>query len=141
MVFFHIGAPWCGWCHKLEAFLAKEEIAGILAADFVMMKIDQDRMVHGKEVAGRVRTGEGGGIPWTAFLDSDGKILVTSDAPTPKGPSNIGCPWEPEEIAWFMSMLRKVRNRITPEQLDRLEVVLKKFAEHAPAARPASRTS
>ena len=84
MVFFHIGAPWCGWCHKLEAFLAKEEIADILAADFVMMKIDQDRMTNGKEVAARIRTGPPGGIPWTAFLDADGKILVTSDAPSDK---------------------------------------------------------
>ena len=98
--------------------------------------IDTDRMIHGKEVEDSMREVKSGGIPWTAFLDSTGKALVTSDAPKEGGKlANIGCPWEPEEIAWFMAMLRKVRNRITPEQLDRLEAVLRKFAEHAPASR------
>src|SRR5262249_41435541 len=26
-VLLHFGAPWCGWCHRLEDFLARPEIA------------------------------------------------------------------------------------------------------------------
>jgi thiol-disulfide isomerase/thioredoxin len=29
-VFLTFGAPWCGWCHKLEDFLARPEIGAIL---------------------------------------------------------------------------------------------------------------
>ena len=102
-------------------------------------------MTKGKEVAEKVRGGAKGGIPWVAFLNGDGKVLTTSDAPAPDG--NIGCPVEPKEIDWFMGMLEKVRNRITPEQLDRLEALLRKFGEAnrppprpaRPASRPASR--
>ena len=30
-VFLHFGAPWCGWCHRLENWMAKPEVAAILA--------------------------------------------------------------------------------------------------------------
>jgi hypothetical protein len=108
-----------------------------------MLKIDEDRMIGGKEVEQSFRGPPKGGIPWIAFLDAGGKILTTSDAPAPAG--NIGCPVTPEEIDWFLGMLRKVRNRITPEQLDRLEASLRKFGEAnrpppRPASRPASRS-
>ena len=49
-VFLTFGAPWCGWCHRLEDFLARPEISSILDRDFVVLKIDTDRMTGGKEV-------------------------------------------------------------------------------------------
>jgi thiol-disulfide isomerase/thioredoxin len=136
LVFFHVSAPWCGYCHKLEEFAAKPEIAKILGADFVMLKIDNERMTHGADVEKRLRTEKSSGIPWIAFLDADGKKLATGDGP--KG--NIGCPWEPQEIAWFMGMLRKVRNRMTEEQLVELEAALNKFTGK-PAAAESQKTS
>jgi hypothetical protein len=109
----------------------------------VLVKIDEDRMTRGKEVEAGVRGPSKGGIPWIAFLDGEGKVLVTSDATPPAGNGNIGCPVTPQEIDWFMGMLRKVRNRITPEQLSSLEAVLRKWGEanappprQAPATRP-----
>lgn len=112
-----------------------------------MVKIDEDRMTRGKEVEKSVRGEAKGGIPWIAFMDAEGKILATSDAEPPHGTGNIGCPAEEKEIDWFMVMLRQVRNRMTPEQLDRLEAALRKYGESIrppprparPATRPASR--
>ena len=64
-VFLSFGAPWCGWCHRLENFLARPEISAILDRDFVMLKIDIDRMKGGKDMLSRYRSQESG-IPWFA---------------------------------------------------------------------------
>ena len=58
-VFLTFGAPWCGWCHRLENFLARPEIAAILDRDFVVLKIDTDRMTHGKDVLNEVPSRRG----------------------------------------------------------------------------------
>jgi thioredoxin-related protein len=120
MVFLHFGAPWCGWCHHLEAFLAKPETIAILGKDFIDLKIDEDRMIGGKELDAKFRKNGEGGIPWIAFLDAQGKVLATSDGA--KG--NIGYPAAPHEIAHFTSMLRKTARRIEPAQIEALQKAL-----------------
>jgi len=120
----HFGAPWCGWCHRLDDFLSLEEIASILTRDYLDVKIDVDRMKNGKEVLAKYRSEHSAGIPWCAILDAGGKVLATSDGP--KG--NIGYPAQPEEIEHFLAMLEKTRRRIEPEQLDRIKVLLQEAA-------------
>lgn len=120
-IFLHLGAPWCGWCHKLESFLARPEIADVMARDYVDVKIDLDRMKNAKEVAARFRDNDKGGIPWFAVLDAAGKKLITSDGPE----GNCGYPAAPAEIAHFMKMLGETRRNITGEQAAALEKALK----------------
>src|ERR1700741_1589316 len=74
-VFLHLGAPWCGWCRRLEAWMETEEVAAILSEEFVDVKIDIDRNVGGKELQKRFRGDDQGGIPWFAVLDPSGAVL------------------------------------------------------------------
>ncbi len=118
-VFLAFGAPWCGWCHKLEDFLARPEIHDIFARDFVVLKVDIDRMTKGKDVMKQYRTDESGGIPWFTVLDSKGEKLATSDLL--EGPvKNIGYPGSPKEIAAFMSLIEAQARRIEPGQIAQL---------------------
>ena len=120
-VFLHFGSPTCGWCHRLEAFLAREDMAPIFARDFVDVKLDVSRMSGAEDVLLKYNSGRSGGVPWFVFLDAKGDAIVNSDGP--KG--NIGYPATPEEIAHFMAMLGKARRRIDPAQVEAVETALK----------------
>jgi len=115
-VLFHVGAPWCGWCHVFDRFLAENE--SLFASDYVNLKIDEDRMTNAAPLIKRYRESKSMGIPWIAILDADGKKLATSDMP--KG-GNTGYPGSPQEIRHFMEMLKKTKQRTTPEQLAAIE--------------------
>ena len=71
-VFLAFGAPWCGWCHKLRDWMTQPEIADIFDRDFVVVRVDIDRMKNGKDVLSKFRPSQKGGIPWFAVLDSKG---------------------------------------------------------------------
>ena len=115
-VFLTFGAPWCGWCHRLENFLALPEISAILDRDFVVIKIDTDRMTGGKDALKRFRSDDSGGIPWYAVLDSKGEKLATSDLLEGRV-KNIGYPAEPKEIDAFMTLIEGNSRRIEPAQV------------------------
>jgi thiol-disulfide isomerase/thioredoxin len=119
-VMLHFGAPWCGWCLKLDAWLATPEIAKVMGKDYVEVKIDNDRMTGAKEVFARFNPSQEGGIPWFVMLDAAGKPIVTSDGP--KG--NIGFPATDDEIAYFVKMLQASKKRLTDADIRALEASL-----------------
>lgn len=83
-------------------------------------------MKNGAEVALRLRGTAKGGIPWIVIVDSDGKALCNSDAPS----GNVGCPVTPEEAAWFFSMLERTKLSLSAKDF----AVLK--SEHTQFATP-----
>ena len=116
LVFLHFGAPWCGWCHRLDDWMAMPDVAAALGKEFVDVRIDIDRMDGGKEILARYHTSGKGGIPWFAFLDAKGKALITSDGP--KG--NIGFPYEEHEVAHFLKMLDTTKRHLSTSDIERI---------------------
>jgi thiol-disulfide isomerase/thioredoxin len=139
-VFLHFGAPWCGWCHKLEGWMARPEIATLLGSEFIDLKIDTDRMVGGAEMLKSVRASaglaEGAGIPWIAFLDAGGAVIAHSDGPQ----GNTGFPYKDEEIAHFVAMLGKARKSLTAENIETLRQSLVAVREADEARKKAAET-
>lgn len=68
--------------------------------------------------------GDKAGLPFTAMLDANGKMIVNSIRPGEKG-GNIGHPMAPEEVAHFMTMVRKSAPKATAAELEKLETFLK----------------
>lgn len=129
-IFLRLSAPWCIWCHRLADFLARQEIAALLATDYVDVQIDIDRMANGKAVARELRGSDEGGIPWFALLDADGKTLATADGPD----GNIGFPVKPAEIEHFGRMLRQTAQRLTAAQIAQIEQALRSTVEQTTRA-------
>lgn len=112
------GASWCEWCHKFDQFARSPEIRPIFEKNFVKAELSVDEEAGGKPNlnspgATRLLSSLGGdpngGIPFIAFLDARGRVIVPSNRPVPgkKETENIGYPAAPEEIDWFMSMLKQ----------------------------------
>ncbi len=124
-VFLHFGAPWCGWCHRLDEWLAQPDISEIVDREFVVTKIDIDRMKGGNDVMMQFRSNESGGIPWYTMLDSKGKSLATADGPD----GNIGYPAKPAEIDHFLATVKSTSRKIDGEQIEKLHRSLTEAAE------------
>jgi hypothetical protein len=92
--------------------MASKDVAPLLAKEFVPVKLDFDRAKGAKEIEKRY-IAEEQGLPWIAFLDADGKLLVHGTGPG----GNVGFPAKPEEIAWFKTMLEKVKRHLTDEDI------------------------
>ena len=109
--------------------MASEDVAGLLAKDFIVLKIDEDRMIGGKELHAKLRGERQGGLPWIAFLDAQGKELAAgNDLDSQKAP-NIGFPQADSELAWFGKMLTAARAGITDADIAALKASLLKVRE------------
>jgi len=113
LVFLHSGAPWCGWCKRLEQWLLRDDIAPIFFKDFVNVKIDVEEMTGGQELIDSYTEGPVG-LPWLAILRSDGTVVVNSIAPNGR---NIGSPQAEWEIEHWNTMMRAAARRITEDEI------------------------
>ena len=117
-VLVRVGTPYCGWCTVLSGFMQQQQ--SVFATDYVDLKIDTQRMLPGEQVAARLQPAGADGIPWMVILDATGKTVATSIGPE----GNIGYPYQPAEIAHFISMLRSTRSRLTDAQLESIAAEL-----------------
>ena len=105
--------------------MALPNVAPILAKEFVPVMLDYDRGIGAKDIQRRYTPREQG-LPWFVFLNGEGEAIITSSA-KPDGTGNVGCPWEPEEIAWFKTMLSKAPKHLSAAEIDGLIASLQEF--------------
>jgi hypothetical protein len=94
--------------------MASKDVAPVLAKEFVSVKIDFDRMGGAKDIAKKYQGEKPEGLPWFAFLGTDGVAITTATAPDGK---NVGFPAQPNEIAHFKTMLDKAKRHLTDAEI------------------------
>ena len=139
LVMFH--ATWCGWCHKLEAVMAKPDFKKQFEKSYVIVNVDV--LENGEKIAqfenpgGRDRMaelgGEKSGLPFYAFLNDKGEKLADSNVmPNSKTPEvkdqNIGYPGSPKEIEAFMALIKQTAPKWAEADEDKLHAYLKENA-------------
>jgi len=122
LIFLVFSASWCGPCHQLDSFVTAKEIDPILNKYFVFAKLNVEEKAGkhpelespgGEDLAAKLGAVDARsrsiGLPFIVFLDATGKLMANSNRPVDgqsRGAS-IGYPATPEEIDWFMAMLKK----------------------------------
>ena len=132
-IFVHFGASWCGWCRKLDAFLERADIKPVFEKYFVPVKLVVQENEKNKALenpgadALLKKLGGPAGLPYFAFLDARGDLIVNSRHPSVvrEDGENIGYPGQPGEIDWFMQMIRKAAPKISEEDLKTIETALR----------------
>jgi thiol:disulfide interchange protein len=73
-ILLEIGGEWCGWCHRLDAFIREHPaVAEALTEGFVMMKVNYSR--ENRNEAFLSKYPEIPGYPHLYVLESDGTFL------------------------------------------------------------------
>jgi hypothetical protein len=101
--------------------MALPEIAPVLNKEFVIQKLDYDRGIGAKDIEKRY-IDKDQGLPWFAFIDGDGKAIITSNKASNGG--NIGHPFQPDEVEHFKLMLQKSKKHLTDAEIDKLIEIL-----------------
>lgn len=127
-IMLEFGASWCVNCRLYDHMLADPSMHAILSRYFVFTTMDTGEMPtdhHHANTPGGVAFensigGKNAGWPFLVILNADGKPIVNSDRPDPKSPTgdNIGYPVLPQEVNWFIVMLRRGAPSISPRDLD-----------------------
>ncbi len=134
-VFIIFTASWCGWCKRMDKSMNDEDCKKYFDENFVVRHVVVDETGDKKNLetpggaAFRTRYGgDGQGIPFWLIFDKDGKLLADSMKPdgSTGGKLNTGCPAEPAEVDYFITVLSKT----TKLKEDQLEKISKRFLKN-----------
>jgi hypothetical protein len=113
-ILFVFSASWCGPCKLYERFLQDPQMKAITDKAFIVARIDvgerKDDAKHANTPGGvQLRTALGSadepGFPWLVLTDENGTPLINSYRNSNMD-GNIGYPAAPEEIDWYIEMLK-----------------------------------
>jgi thioredoxin-related protein len=130
-------ASWCGPCKLYERFLQDSRMKPITDRAFVVVRIDVGERPgapgHADTPGGtQLRTALGAvgepGFPFLVITDPYGKPIVNSYRGGNQD-ANVGYPAAPEEIDWYIEMLRRVP-ALLPADLTATRDWLKQHVPH-----------
>jgi thiol-disulfide isomerase/thioredoxin len=127
-ILLDFGASWCANCRLYDRFLNDPQMHPLLSRAFVFISMDTgERPTDARhaDTPGGVAFedsigGKEAGWPFLVMLDANGNPIVDSNRPDPKstmGKSNVGYPAAPEEVDWFVEMLRRGAPSLSPQEL------------------------
>jgi len=137
------GASWCINCKLYNRMIDDPSIGTILRRHFVFITMNTGERPNdhrhantpgGVDFENSVG-GKDAGWPFLVILNADGKPLVDSnrpDAESRSGKSNIGYPAAPEEVDWFITMLRSTTPTLSQHDLDTVHAWLTAQAAQLP---------
>ena len=129
-------ASWCGWCHRMKKNMEEADVKPFFSQQFetLLITVLESPDKKNLETPGGAAFftkygGDGKGIPFWLVFDKDGNLLADSMKPdgSPTGKVNTGCPYEKEEVAYFIEVLKKTTS-LNDEQL---QVISKRFTKKA----------
>ncbi len=131
-VFIIFHASWCVWCHKMDSSMNDIACKNMFVSNYVVCHLTVDESPEkkkletpGADAFRKIYHGEQAGLPFWLILDKNGKFLgdskmLPAGAAAGTEPQNIGCPATPEEVAYFIRLL-KATSAIKDPQLKIIE--------------------
>lgn len=116
----------------MDAFLDQDDVKPVFEKYFVPVKLVVMEHADHKDLenpgADAVLTKLGGpdGIPYFAFLDAQGALIVNSRFPAALGGDggNIGYPGQSPEIGWFVKMMKQAAPKMSDSDLQTIKNAL-----------------
>lgn len=125
-VFIIFHASWCVWCHKMDTAMNETALKPLFNKNYVIEHITVDEAKDKKDLenpgGNAVRTKYGGdnqGIPYWFIINKKGELLADSRMTEASGKpgSNVGCPAQPDEVAFFIQALKKT-SKLSEKELN-----------------------
>jgi hypothetical protein len=131
-------ASWCGPCKLYERFLEGPQMRAITEKALVVVRVDVGERPgdprHADTPGGvALRTALGAvgepGFPFLVITDENGSPIINSYR-NGNAEGNVGYPASPEEIDWYVEMLKRGAPALSPEDLAATSAWLRNHAPH-----------
>ncbi len=128
-VFIIFHASWCVWCHRMDSAMSEPAMKPLFDKNYVIRHVvvlespNKKNLENpgGAELLAKYK-GDKGGIPFWFIINPKGELLGDSREDMPDGTKggNVGCPAQPNEVAYFIKVL-KASSSLNAKELAAIE--------------------